>query len=217
MLPVVSIVGHGKSGKTTLIEKLIPEMKSRGYRVAAVKHTHENIELDTQGKDSWRYAQAGSDAVFLSTPENLALIEHVENDASLKDIARMISADCDIMLVEGLHDAHVPRIEVHRKETGKRLRCKTEELRAIVTNEKLSIDLPQFKLDDVSVIADFIEAKLVGKRNDETNLYINGKPIKLNRFAQDIVAGAMLGIVSTLKGVDEDIKSFEVTFRKMVG
>lgn len=217
MMPVVSIVGHGKSGKTTLIEKLIPEFQSRGYRVATVKHTHQDIELDTPGKDSWRYAQSGSNAVFISTPKNLALIESVNQDASIKDIARMVSADCDILFVEGFHGAHVPKIEVHRKETGKELRCKPDELRAIATNEKLSVDLPQFKLDDAVGIADFIEDKLVGKRKDETTLFVNGKPVTLNRFAQDIVAGSILGIVSTLKGVDKEIKSVEITFRKKVG
>jgi molybdopterin-guanine dinucleotide biosynthesis protein MobB len=217
MLPVVSIVGQGKSGKTTLIEKLIPEFKSRGYRVATVKHTHQEIELDTPGKDSWRYAQAGSDAVFLSTPRNLALIEHVEKDASVKDIARIISADCDILIVEGFHDAHVPKIEVHRKETGKEMRCATKELRAVVTDEKLDVELPQFGLNDVSAIADFVETKLVGKRSDETTLFVNGQPVTLNRFAQDIVTGAILGMLSTLKDMDKDIKSVEFTFRKKVG
>jgi molybdopterin-guanine dinucleotide biosynthesis protein MobB len=217
MLPVVSIVGQGKSGKTTLIEKLIPEFKARGYRVATVKHTHRDLELDTPGKDSWRYAQAGSDAVFLSTPKSLVLIEHVEQDASIKDIARLISADCDILIVEGFHDAHVPKIEVHRKETGKDLRCATKDLRAIVTDEQLDTDLPQFGLNDVSAIADFVETKLVGKRSDETTIFVNGQPITLNRFAQDIVTGAILGMLSTLKDVDKDIKSAEVTFRKKVG
>jgi molybdopterin-guanine dinucleotide biosynthesis protein MobB len=217
MLPVVSIVGQGKSGKTTLIEKLIPEFKARGYRVATVKHTHRDLELDTPGKDSWRYAQAGSDAVFLSTPKSLVLIEHVEQDASIKDIARLISADCDILIVEGFHDAHVPKIEVHRKETGKELRCATKDLRAIVTDEQLDTDLPQFGLNDVSAIADFVETKLVGKRSDETTIFVNGQPITLNRFAQDIVTGAILGMLSTLKDVDKDIKSAEVTFRKKVG
>jgi molybdopterin-guanine dinucleotide biosynthesis protein MobB len=216
MLPVVSIVGQGKSGKTTLIEKLIPEFKSRGYRVAAVKHTHQDLELDTPGKDSWRYAQAGSDAVFISTPKNLALIESLEQNASIKDIARLMGADFDLLIVEGFHDAHVPKIEVHRKETGKELRCKPEELRAIVTDENIDIELPQFKLDDASGIADFIEGKLVGKRKDETTLFINGEPVTLNRFAQDIVAGSILGMVSTLKGIGE-IKSIEVAFRKKVG
>ena len=98
MLPVVSIVGQGKSGKTTLIEKLIPEFKSRGYRVATVKHTHQDLELDTPGKDSWRYAQAGSDAVFISTPKNLALIESLEQDASIKDIVCLMGADFDILM-----------------------------------------------------------------------------------------------------------------------
>jgi molybdopterin-guanine dinucleotide biosynthesis protein B len=217
MLPVVSIVGQGNSGKTTLIEKLIPEMKSRGYRVATVKHTHEKVELDTQGKDSWRYTQAGSDAVFLSTSTDLALIKAVEQKALVKEITQLMSADCDIMLIEGLHDAHAPKIEVHRKESGKELRCKPEELRAIVTDVELSVDIPQFKLNDISGIADFIEAKLVGKRQDETTLFVNGKPIMLNHFTQDILAGAILGMLSTLKGVNEDIKSVEVTFRKKVG
>ena len=217
MLPVVSIVGQGKSGKTTLIEKLIPELKSRGYRIATVKHTHQNLELDTPGKDSWRYAQAGSDAVFLSTPKNLVLIETIEQDASIKDIARLISADCDILIVEGFHDAHVPKIEVHRKETGKELRCTPKELRAIVTDEHVDADLPQFGLDDISSIADFIEIKLVGKRNDEIALFVNGQPVTLNRFAQDILTGSILGMLATLKGVDEEIKSVEVTFRKKVG
>jgi len=216
MLPVVSIVGQGKSGKTTMIEKLIPEFKSRGYRVATVKHTHQDLELDTPGKDSWRYAQAGSDAVFISTPKNLALIESLEQDASIKDIVRLMGADFDILIVEGFHDAHVPKIEVHRKETGKELRCKPEELRALVTDQRFDIDLPQFKLNDAPGIADFIEAKIVGKRNDETTLFVNGEPITLNRFAQDIVGGSVLGMVSTLKGVG-DIKSIEVTFRKKVG
>lgn len=215
MLPVVSIVGQGKSGKTTLIEKIIPEFKSRGYRVATVKHTHQELELDTPGKDSWRYAQAGSDAVFISTPKNLALIESLEQNASIKDIVRLMGADFDLLIVEGFHDAHVPKIEVHRKETGKELRCKPEELRAIVTDENVDIELPQFKLDDATGIADFIEGKLVGKRKDETTLFINGEPVTLNRFAQDIVAGSILGMVSTLKGIGE-VKSIEVAFRKKV-
>jgi len=127
-----------------------------------------------------------------------------------------MGADFDLLIVEGFHDAHVPKIEVHRKETGKDLRCKPDELRAIATDEKLGIDLPQFKLDDAAGIADFIEEKLVGKRNDETTLFVNGEPVTLNRFAQDIVGGAIMGMVSTLKGVGE-VKSIEVTFRKKVG
>jgi molybdopterin-guanine dinucleotide biosynthesis protein B len=216
MMPVVSIVGQAKSGKTTLIEKLIPELKSRGYRVATVKHTHQDLELDTPGKDSWRYAQAGSNAVVISTPRNLALIESFDRDASIKDVMRLIGADFDILLVEGFHDAHVPKIEVHRKETGKELRCSIKELKAVATDEHLDVDLPQFALDDMAGITDFIESKMVGKRGDETTLFVNGQPVTVNRFAQDIFAAALLGMVSTLKGIDE-VKSLEVSIRKKVG
>jgi hypothetical protein len=84
-------------------------------------------------------------------------------------------------------------------------------------DEELNIDLPQFGLNDISAIADFVENKLVGKRNDETALFVNGQPDTLNRFAQDIVTGAIIGMLSTLKDVNEDIKSVEITFRKKVG
>ncbi|MEA1959335.1 MAG: molybdopterin-guanine dinucleotide biosynthesis protein B [Chloroflexota bacterium] len=216
MMPVVSIVGQAKSGKTTLIEKLIPELKSRGYRVATVKHTHQDLELDTPGKDSWRYARTGSDAVVISTPKKLALIESLEQDASIKDVIRLIGADFDILLVEGFHDAHVPKIEVHRAKTGKELRCSTEEIKAIVTDEHFDVDLPQFTLDDTAGIIDFIESRIVGKRGDETILFVNGEPVTVNRFAQDIFAAALLGMVSTLKGIDE-VKSLEISIRKKVG
>jgi len=73
VIPVVSIVGKSNSGKTTLLEKLIPELKRRGYRVATVKHDTHGFEIDRPGKDTWRLAQAGADAVVISSGDKLAL------------------------------------------------------------------------------------------------------------------------------------------------
>ncbi len=69
MLPIVSIIGSSNSGKTTVIEKLIQELKSRGYRVATIKHTPQEVFFDEVGKDSWRHIQAGSEATILSSPD----------------------------------------------------------------------------------------------------------------------------------------------------
>ena len=57
MIPIVSIVGKSDSGKTTLIEKLLPELTRRGYRIATVKHDVHGFEVDREGKDSWRHKQ----------------------------------------------------------------------------------------------------------------------------------------------------------------
>ncbi|MFQ6112165.1 MAG: molybdopterin-guanine dinucleotide biosynthesis protein B, partial [Nitrospinota bacterium] len=75
MVPIICIVGKSEAGKTTLMESLIAELKGRGYSVATVKHDVHGVDLDQPGKDSWRYAQAGSDAVVLSSPTTLALIK----------------------------------------------------------------------------------------------------------------------------------------------
>ena len=67
---ILSIVGKSKSGKTTLVEKIIAELKRRNYRVATIKHhSHPGFEIDHPGKDSWRHAQAGSDHAVVAAPD----------------------------------------------------------------------------------------------------------------------------------------------------
>ena len=66
MPPIISIVGKSNSGKTTFLEKVVRELKRRGYRVAVVKHSTHDIKIDQPGKDTWRLAQAGSDVVVFS-------------------------------------------------------------------------------------------------------------------------------------------------------
>ncbi len=77
MLPVVSIVGKSKSGKTTVIEKLVQELKSRGYRVATIKNIPQGVDFDEPGKDSWRHIQAGSEVTAVSSPDKIVLIKPV--------------------------------------------------------------------------------------------------------------------------------------------
>jgi molybdopterin-guanine dinucleotide biosynthesis protein MobB len=213
MLPVVSIVGQSQSGKTTLMERLIAEFKQRAYRVAAVKHTRQDFDMDKPGKDTWRYTEAGSDAVVISAPQKLAMIRSHEDSDSLDEVLHVLGDDFDIVLVEGFHGEHVPKIEVHRKELKKGLRCAAEEIKAIVTDEPLEIDRPQFPHGDISGITDFIVERIIGKRGDETSLYINGSAITINQFAQQIFSNALIGMASTLKGV-EAIRTLQISVRK---
>jgi molybdopterin-guanine dinucleotide biosynthesis protein B len=121
MLPIVSIVGQSQSGKTTLVEQLIGEFKRRGYRVATVKHACNDFDIDKQGKDTWRYTEAGSDAVAISAPRRLALVKLQDGNDSIDEILRLLGEDFDIIFIEGFHQAHVPKIEVYRKELKKDL------------------------------------------------------------------------------------------------
>ncbi len=160
MPPIVSIVGRAKTGKTTLIEKLIPELKSRGYRVATIKHTLHSVSLDKPGKDSWRHIQAGSAATVISSQEGIVLIKPAESDVTLDSIARLFGEDYDIILAEGFKQGSAPKIEVHRKEVAPPL-SDIKGLIAIATDEPLETDAKQFSLDDVKGLADFLEKHFI--------------------------------------------------------
>lgn len=212
MLPVVSIVGKSGAGKTTLIERLIVEFKKRGYRVAVVKHSRQKIDMDKQGKDSWKFAQTGSDAVVVSSPDKLVFTKNVDGDPSIEEILRIIGNDFDLALIEGFRKSKAPKIEVHRKELGDGLLCSPEELSAIVTDESLNADVPQLS-NDTQAIADFIEKNFLFHEEEDTLLFVNGKSVVINPFVKEIIARTALAVISTLKGMGE-IWNFDISVRK---
>jgi molybdopterin-guanine dinucleotide biosynthesis protein B len=159
MIPIVSIVGKSDSGKTTLIEKLIPELIRRGYRVATVKHDVHGFEVDREGKDSWRHKKAGAHTVVISSPVKLTLIRDVDHDADLTELRDSYIRDVDLILSEGFK-----KIEVFRKEMHRDLLCtKEDDLVAIATNQRLSSDIPCFDLNDTPGLVDLIEEKFLRK------------------------------------------------------
>ncbi len=160
MLPVISIVGKSGVGKTTLLEKLIPELKRRGYRVATVKHDVHGFEIDQPGKDTWRHAQAGSDHVVIASSNRIAHIQRLDQELSLPEIVATIH-DADIVLTEGYKRGPAPKIEVSRAERSRELLCTPEELVAIATDQPYDMDVPQFGLDDVVGLADLIEERFL--------------------------------------------------------
>jgi len=166
--PIVSIVGRSESGKTLLMEQLIAEFKRRGYKIAALKHSHCGaIEVDQPGKDTWKFAQAGSDAVCISSPRKLAFIKKSDHDLRIDEVLPIIGPEFDLVLVEGFKKSKLPKIEVHREELGNDLLCSPGELLAIVTDGSLdtpladSYKLPILSWADTAAIADFIEKNFV--------------------------------------------------------
>ena len=162
MIPVVSIVGKSEVGKTTLLEKVIRELKSRGYRVATVKHDAHSFDIDHPGKDTWRHAQAGSDHVVIASPARIAHIQRIERELTLPEIAATID-DADIILTEGYKRGPALKIEVSRAEKGRELLCTREELVALATDQPFDLDVPQFGLDDAKGLVNLIVQKFLTK------------------------------------------------------
>jgi molybdopterin-guanine dinucleotide biosynthesis protein B len=155
--PVVCVVGRSKSGRTTLLEKLVRELKLRGYRVGTIKHhAHPGFELDRPGKDTWRHAQAGSDHVVIAAPDKLASIRRVDREPPLYEIAAAMT-DVDVILAEGYLRSGRHRIEVVRAARCPEPICRPDELLALATDLPLPGDVPRFALDDAAGLADLIE------------------------------------------------------------
>jgi molybdopterin-guanine dinucleotide biosynthesis protein B len=212
MPPVVSIVGQSGIGKTELIERLIKEFKKRGYKIAAIKHSLGGVEVDRTGKDSWRLAEAGSDAVVISSPDKLVLIKTVDHDPSIEEILHVIDSDFDLVLAEGFRKSKAPKIEVYKKELGEGLMCSVDELCAIASDGPIDNDVPQLPLANTQAIADFIEKNfLFGDRGD-VSLFVNGKQVSMKPYVKDVIAKVSLAMVSTLKGV-KDIRNVDISMR----
>lgn len=165
MAPLIAIIGSSKTGKTTLIEKLIGIFKEMGYRVGTVKHHRGNFDFDLEGKDSWRHRQAGADVVVMSSPSQLAFIQKQQEDASLKKIQQMLGNKVDIILAEGFKNSPYPKIEVYRhKDTGHDpLASRVEGVIGIVTDEAISTDLPVFRWSEIDKLGAFLKGFLQQK------------------------------------------------------
>lgn len=158
MPPVISIVGKSESGKTTLIEKIIPELKKRGYKIGTIKHAYHGFDIDQKGKDSWRHKKAGADMTLVASPGKIALIKD-ENSESLAHLEKYFD-DMDLVIVEGYKKESRPKIEVFRSTRHRQPLCQGDDnLIAFVTDTDLDLKAPRFGLEDIEKLADLIEKK----------------------------------------------------------
>jgi molybdopterin-guanine dinucleotide biosynthesis protein B len=157
MIQIVSIVGRSDSGKTTLIEKLIPELVTRGYRVATIKHDVHGFDMDHEGKDSWRHKRAGARISIISSPWKIGIVEDVEKDHELAEIRDRYVHDVDIILSEGYKRNSHPKIEVFRSVMNHELLCTREDnLLAIASDRPFDLGVPCVDINDVAALAEII-------------------------------------------------------------
>lgn len=202
MIPIVSIVGTSDSGKTTILEKLIPELTKKGYRVATVKHDVHGFEMDREGKDSWRHKKAGAGTTIISSPEKIAVISDTDRDLPLEEIRARFIQDADVIITEGYKRESYPKVEVSRKAQNRELICKEDEnLIAVASDYPVEVNVPKVDINDAKALAGIIEEKVInGNRPQRISLVVNGKPIPLKPFIEVFLTNSILGALSSLKG-----------------
>lgn len=167
MAHVICIVGKKQSGKTTFMEKLIPQLQALGISVGAVKHDAHSFDIDREGKDSWRLKQAGAETVVVSSPERIAMIKSVDHELTLDEMAGSFFSDKHLVLAEGYFNSGHPKIEVHRGDAHDRPLCDRrnqaeKRLVAMITDRGVDADVPKFDLDDARGVAAHIARSCFG-------------------------------------------------------
>lgn len=158
-VPIVSISGKSNTGKTTLIEKMIPEFNRRGYRVATIKHTTHGFDIDREGKDSWRHKKAGAQITVIASPKRATVIEDMDVDLEIEELRDRYISGVDIVLSEGFKGNPLPKIEVFRPEIHPDpLYTKEDNLIAVVSETDTDRGVPSFKPDAIKDIVDLVES-----------------------------------------------------------
>lgn len=156
----LSFVAKSGTGKTTLLEKVIAELKTRGYRLAVIKHDAHRFDIDHPGKDSHRLTQAGADTMLICSPEKLALVKQHAEAPAIEELIATYCDDVDLILTEGFKRGGLPKIEIHRKERSPTLLCRGEHhdptLLAVASDEPLEVDVTVLDLNNVAEVTDFI-------------------------------------------------------------
>ena len=157
-MKVFGFAGWSGSGKTTVIEQLIPRFTRAGLTVSLIKHAHHSFDIDQPGKDSYRHREAGSKEVLVSSEKRWVIMHELHGDAEpgLDALIERMSP-CDLLLVEGYKRYPMPKLEIYRGANGKPLlHPEDPTIVAIAADVPLETELPRFRLDDYDRIAEFI-------------------------------------------------------------
>ena len=152
-IPVLTFTAYSNTGKTTYLEKLIPCLKSAGLRIAVIKHDAHDFQADIEGKDSWRFAQAGADIVAVASKRQFALFQYSSFDLSAI-ITQILNVD--LILTEGYKHENFPKIAIYRAASGNGLSIPLKDCLAIVGDYPSPAPCPVFSSQDPRPLADYL-------------------------------------------------------------
>ena len=181
---VFGVYGDSNTGKTTLMVHLVSRLSREGYRVATIKQTRKKITMDTENKDTWRHHDAGADlVVFSSQCETDFLLGKAMSTANILDSIEMFG-DFDLVLIEGVNDPAIPKIRVG-------------------TGKKRSNTVLSYK-GDIEEVLTLITSKFKRKSTPaHLRITVNKKDVELSEFPEQIITNTLVGMMKSLKGVEE--------------
>ena len=160
--PILGFAAWSGTGKTTLLKKLIPMLRSRGLRLGIVKHAHHAFDVDQPGKDSYELRHAGAERVLVGSRRRWALMVESEQDEepTLQQLlAQMPGDSLDLILVEGFKHERFDKIEIHRASRGAPLLHPDDDSIIAVASDEVLDPAPrvtQLDLDDLEGLVRFI-------------------------------------------------------------
>lgn len=203
MTACVCIVGNKNSGKTTLIELLLPELTARGRKVATIKHDAHDFEIDLPGKDTWRHRQAGSTTTVIASSTKIGMVRLVDREEPLEGLLRLVDRSYDLVLVEGLRRSPLPKILVYRPELGLAPPNVLGEVWAVVTSgPDLAIEAPHLRPDQAAELADLLERRLLGGSARAPAWNLPALLAEAGRQHGHLCPGQVLGVRIAIAGCD---------------
>lgn len=169
-LPLLGFAAWSGTGKTTLLEQLIPLLVARGLRLGVLKHAHHDFDIDQPGKDSHRLRKAGANQMMVASRRRHARIIETElAEADFRELLASFDQTClDLLLVEGFKHEHFPKIELHRAAIGKPLLFPDDrDIIAVASDQPADTTLPRLDINDLDAIADFVCDYLAGSQTRE--------------------------------------------------
>lgn len=160
-IPMLAVVGAKGAGKTSLIERLLPELQRRGYRVGVIKHDAHGFEIDHPGTDTQRFSAAGADLSAIAGPDKAAFVYHPRRELSLDEVQALVRG-VDLVLVEGYSQEPVPKIEVRRRGVASDKPALAGPIFAIVSDD--DGEPAAVRWDDLSELADRLEREILTGR-----------------------------------------------------
>ncbi len=229
-IPKFGVVGKSESGKTDLICRLIERLEGKDYRVATVKHSRGNFTLDSEGKDTWRHSEAGSELVVFSTPKETDFL--FKKSLDLDQIVKQLSSfdGYDILLIEGMKEGDLPKIEVDGENREGAFIQYEDNLEEIVESiekwVKIYQRLPGLDCGDCGFenCDEMTRAIYEGKKSVEdcvklgsteaVVLTVDGEKVPLGNFPAKMLESTIRGMLSSLKGIDQNSDEIEIKIEK---
>jgi molybdopterin-guanine dinucleotide biosynthesis protein B len=173
-IPHLAFVGFSGSGKTTLVSQIVIQLKQKGYRIGVLKHDAHSFQMDVEGKDTYKYSEAGADLVAISSTTKLNILEQFPIPLALDEILQRFSG-VDLILIEGYKQANIPKILVARTLAQLALYSQLDRIIAIASilnpddSEIFNLlkqpsIIPFFNINDIALITAFVENWLLDKR-----------------------------------------------------